>query len=173
MSSPESNFSLTTKVFGDLLTVRGDDWTTFRKNLDDAEFGAQRIAEFVGTIHALGNVVPLVNTDAAPSAPPQAPTNTWEQQGPPPAWTQPTPPPPAQQGQGAGSIEMVNDRYGNTWTYNRPDAPALPDGRGLYAHKSGLSKENKRYEGWFDPAKGPKPFPKGSVEAPAIWPKRG
>ena len=47
----------------------------------------------------------------------------------------------------------------------------LPDGRGRYARKKGKSKAGKVYTGWFDPAKGPKPFPKGEVEAEAIWSK--
>ena len=63
------------------------------------------------------------------------------------------------------------DRYGNEWTYGHPDAPALPDGRGKYAKKKGTSKAGKAYVGWFDPAKGPKPFAPGAVEAETIWAK--
>jgi hypothetical protein len=69
------------------------------------------------------------------------------------------------------AIEVIMDRYGNEWTYGHPDAPALPDGRGKYAKKKGTSKAGKAYVGWFDPAKGPKPFTPGAVEAETIWAK--
>ncbi len=55
-------------------------------------------------------------------------------------------------------VEALKDRYGNEWTYGLPDAPPLPDGRGFYAKKRGISKAGKSYVGWFDPVKGPKPF---------------
>lgn len=69
------------------------------------------------------------------------------------------------------SIEVVRDKYGNEWTYGHPDAPQLPDGRGKYAKKKGVSKAGKSYVGWFDPAKGPKPFKPGVAEAETIWTK--
>ena len=69
------------------------------------------------------------------------------------------------------SIEVVKDKYGNEWTYGHPDAPELPDGRGKYAKKKGVSKAGKAYVGWFDPAKGPKPFKPGVAEAETIWTK--
>jgi len=69
------------------------------------------------------------------------------------------------------SIEVVRDKYGNEWTYGHPDAPQLPDGRGKYAKKKGISKAGKSYVGWFDPAKGPKPFKPGVAEAETIWTK--
>lgn len=72
----------------------------------------------------------------------------------------------------AAEPETITDQWGNQWTYNHPDAPDLPDGRGKYTLKKGISKAGKPYTGWFDPAKGPKPFPKGAVEAEAIFPKR-
>lgn len=97
MSSTESNFSLTVKVAGDLFTIRGEDWPSFKQHLDSAFFELGKVAEVVAQAHAVGNAVPVINTGAAPAAPtlPAAPANTWEQQGPPPAWTQPTPPAPA------------------------------------------------------------------------------
>lgn len=66
-------------------------------------------------------------------------------------------------------VEALKDRYGNEWTYGLPDAPPLPDGRGFYAKKRGISKAGKSYVGWFDPVKGPKPFSKGVAEAETIW----
>lgn len=71
----------------------------------------------------------------------------------------------------SAAVETVTDRYGNQWTYGLPDAPDLPDGRGKYAKKRGTSKQGKAYVGWFDPAKGPKPFQPGAVEAETIWAK--
>lgn len=72
----------------------------------------------------------------------------------------------------SGELETVTDKWGNEWTYNHPEAPDLPDGRGKYARKKGVGKTGKAYAGWFDPAKGPKPFAKGAVEAETIWPQR-
>ena len=78
---------------------------------------------------------------------------------------------PVATGTSPQSIEVVKDKYGNEWTYGHPDAPDLPDGRGKYAKKKGVSKAGKGYVGWFDPAKGPKPFKPGAVEAETIWTK--
>lgn len=69
----------------------------------------------------------------------------------------------------AGAPETVADRYGNEYTYNHPDAPDLPDGRGKYAHKKWTSKAGKQLRAWVDPSKGPKPFAPGAEEAPIIW----
>ena len=66
--------------------------------------------------------------------------------------------------------ETVKDKWDNEWTYSLPNAPDLPDGRGKYAFKKGVSQNGKTYRGWFDPAKGPKPFKPGATEAPTIWP---
>jgi hypothetical protein len=71
-----------------------------------------------------------------------------------------------------GELEVITDKWGSEWTYNHPDAPDLPDGRGKYARKKGTGKSGKPYTGWFDPAKGPKPFTRGAVEAETIWPQR-
>jgi hypothetical protein len=68
-------------------------------------------------------------------------------------------------------IEVIKDRYDNEWTYGHPDAPDLPDGRGKYAKKKGVSKAGKSYIGWFDPAMGPKPFTVGAVEGETICTK--
>ncbi len=65
--------------------------------------------------------------------------------------------------------EIVLDKYENEWTYNLPNAPALPDGRGKYAFKNWVDANGKRRKAWVDPAKGPKPFAKGASEAPLIW----
>ena len=167
MTSTEASFSFTTKINGDLLTVRGDDYPTFKRNLSDAVLGLDGILEDIAALQAAGHAIPAVNV-VAPAAPQQGPAPTTTI----PAWPTPQPGPPQPMGF-QGGVEVVQDRYGNSWTYNHPDAPDLPDGRGKYAQKQGVSKDNKAYTGWFDPAKGPKPFAKGAVEAPAIWPKRG
>lgn len=169
----EANYSLTVRVNGELLTMRGDTFHDFKSRIDDAVLGLDGLVTDIGILQAAGHVVPAVNVDA----PAAAASHTWQQsppQGPPPQFRDPAPAWAAQpSGQGGGNIEQVTDRYSNVWTYNHPDAPDLPDGRGKYAQKQGTSKDGKSYVGWFDPAKGPKPFAKGTVEAPAIWPKRG
>jgi hypothetical protein len=73
---------------------------------------------------------------------------------------------------GDGTNEMLTDKYGNEWTYNLPNAPELPDGRGRYVFKNWIDANGKRRKAWFDPAKGPKPFAKGTSEAPTIWPEK-
>ena len=68
--------------------------------------------------------------------------------------------------------EVVEDKYGNQWTYDHPNAPDLPDGRGKYAYKDWVDANGKRRKAWVDPAKGPRPFAKGEKEAAIIWPDK-
>lgn len=152
----ESMFSYTGKLNGnDLFTVRGNSVSEFKANLVAA-------VEAITDAQSLQAV--LVNR----------PTGG--------AYTQTNMEQAIQNLQNAGmiaepvssspqAIEVVKDKYGNEWTYGHPDAPALPDGRGKYAKKKGVSKAGKAYVGWFDPAKGPKPFSPGAVEAETIWTK--
>lgn len=79
---------------------------------------------------------------------------------------------PRTQSAPSGSNEMVLDKYKNEWTYNLPNAPNLPDGRGKYAFKNWVDANGKRRKAWVDPSKGPKPFEKGTSEAPIIWPEK-
>ena len=148
----EARFSFTTKINGDLLTVRGDSIEEFDNNIGELATSLQGVTDLQEAVRAVGVVAAAVSDqpaqaalathyDAAPAAP-------------------------------AGEVETLPDRYGNQWTYNLPDAPDLPDGRGKYALKAGTSKAGKPYKIFSDPAKGPKPFPKGAFEAEAIWPKR-
>lgn len=65
--------------------------------------------------------------------------------------------------------EIETDRYGSKFTYNHPDAPALPDGRGSYVLKEWTSKQGKDLKAWVDPIKGPRPARSGGDEAPIIW----
>ncbi len=159
MASTESNFSVTFKLNGDLFTVRGDDAATFRGNLDAVILTdlAEKVLTAQQAAHDAAGIAPAVaQVQQSVAAPAQA--------APAPAYQAPAAAPAAPQG-----VETVADRWGNTWIYGLPQAPALPDGRGQYALKQGKSKAGKPYKGWFDPAKGPKPFPAGAAEAEAIW----
>lgn len=83
---------------------------------------------------------------------------------------------PSQQAQPMVSDMFVfTDTDGNTWEFNRPDAPDLPDRPFKFALKSGVSKASgKPYRGWFDPA-GCFPsqgFAKGQEVKPIFDPKR-
>jgi hypothetical protein len=93
---------------------------------------------------------------------PLAPEQPEQPSATPPAVKLPSAPAP-------GGVEVLNDRYNNRWTYGLNDAPNLPDGRGTYARKDWTSQQGKVLKAWVDPAKGPKPFPKGENEAELIW----
>jgi len=162
MASTESNFSVTFKVNGDLFTVRGDDAATFRGNLDAVILTdlAEKVLTAQQAAHDAAGIAPAVaQVQQSVAAPAQA--------APAPAYQAPAAAAPAAAPQ--GGVETVQDKWGNTWIYGLPQAPALPDGRGSYALKQGKSKAGKPYKGWFDPAKGPKPFPAGAQEAAAIF----
>ena len=151
----ESTFSYTGKLNGqDLFTVRGQTVAEFKANLVAA---VEAINEAQG-LHTM-----LVNR---PTGNAYAPNMEQAIQNLQAAGLDPQPVASTPQ-----AIEVVKDKYGNEWTYGHPDAPSLPDGRGSYAKKKGVSKAGKAYVGWFDPAKGPKPFKPGAVEAETIWTK--
>jgi len=150
----ESTFSYTGKLNGqDLFTVRGNTVAEFTANLQAALLA----------IPAATDLHTQLLSRAGQSSMDKA-INALQNAGlvaEPVATTPATP----------QAIEVVKDKYGNEWTYGHPDAPALPDGRGNYAKKKGISKAGKTYVGWFDPAKGPKPFKPGVTEAETIWTK--
>lgn len=151
----ESTFSYTGKLNGqDLFTVRGNSVAEFKANL---------IAAVEAINEAQGLQSMLVNR---PTGNAYAPNMEQAIQALQDAGMNPQPVSSSPQ-----SIEVVKDKYGNEWTYGHPDAPDLPDGRGKYAKKKGVSKAGKSYVGWFDPAKGPKPFKPGVAEAETIWTK--
>ena len=151
----ESTFSYTGMLNGqDLSTVRGNSVAEFKANL---------IAAVEAINEAQGLQSMLVNR---PTGNAYAPNMEQAIQALQDAGMNPQPVPSSPQ-----SIEVVKDKYGNEWTYGHPDAPDLPDGRGKYAKKKGVSKAGKSYVGWFDPAKGPKPFKPGVAEAETIWTK--
>jgi hypothetical protein len=151
----ESMFSFTGKLNGnDLFTVRGNSISEFKANLTAA---VEAITDAQGLQAMLLN-----RTNGGAYAPNMEQAIAGLQAAglnPQPVSTTPQ------------AIEVVKDKYGNEWTYGHPDAPDLPDGRGKYAKKKGVSKAGKAYVGWFDPAKGPKPFSPGAVEAETIWTK--
>ena len=144
----ESKFSYTGKLNGDLFTVRGDTAQEFAANMQAA----------VSAIQAATQLQSSLSGSPVVQSPMQQAVETLNNAG--LAVT------PVPQG-----IEVLKDKFGNEWTYGHPDAPDLPDGRGKYAKKKGTSKAGKIYTGWFDPAKGPKPFKPGAVEAETIWAK--
>ena len=155
----ESMFSYTGKLnSSDLFTVRGNSVSEFRANLTAAVEAIASATELQRSLNnrtgaATGGAFANNTMDTAVQALADAGLN------------------PSPVAASAAAIEVITDRYGNEWTYGHPDAPALPDGRGKYAKKKGTSKAGKAYIGWFDPAKGPKPFSPGAVEAETIWTK--
>jgi len=157
----ESMFSYTGKLnSSDLFTVRGNSVSEFKANLTAA---VEAIAEAAALQQSLANRSGGA-TGGAFAAQPAAAMQVLQDAG-----LNPTP--VAAGATTPAAIEVIMDRYGNEWTYGHPDAPALPDGRGKYAKKKGTSKAGKAYVGWFDPAKGPKPFTPGATEAETIWAK--
>lgn len=157
-TTTESPFSYTIKVGrnNDLLTGRADDSTQMQARIQEMHVlksvieGQPVAAPVVAELEAVDQAVANLQAGGI--------TGTVVQQAPAPVTQQ--------------ALEEVADRWGNVWTYGHPNAPALPDGRGMYASKKGISKAGSQYTGWFDPAKGPKPFPPGVTEAPPIFPKR-
>lgn len=76
MSAGESMFSFTSKINGDLFTIRGNTGDEFAANLVWTTDNFDRIIEHVTAIQAAGNAASLVNTASAPvpqAAPPQPP----------------------------------------------------------------------------------------------------
>ena len=71
--STESNFSFTTKVNGDLLTVRGDTVAEFKGNLDGLLAQAAAVAPALAHLQAYGAAVPLTGPGPTPPAPWDAP----------------------------------------------------------------------------------------------------
>lgn len=146
--SNEARYIFNTKIGQDILTVRGDSADEFLANIDDIIDSLGKVGELAEAARAVATVVT------------QIPGATVV------GHTQDTP-----QVATPGTVETLEDRWGNKWTYNLPDAPELPDGRGKYALKAGTARSGKAYRIFEDPSAGPKPFPKGAVKAESIWPK--
>lgn len=138
------NFKLSN---GDLINVYADTQEELEKGLTSIQDLSTLISSVSQSLNGVARVIDIAKVAPAAPASEQA------------------------QPAATGPVETVTDRYGNQWTYGLTEAPDLPDGRGKYAKKRGTSKAGKSYVGWFDPAKGPKPFKPGAVEAETIWMK--
>lgn len=143
--SGEVPFSFTTKINGDLFTVRGNTADEFVANTE-AALGV------IESVKALQQSATMTMAQAKTNITSVMPAETVEENG---------------------ELSVIPDKYGNIWTYGRPDAPAHPI-RNKYVMKSGKNKEGKPYKGWFDPCQGPLwsggPVPKDDISAP-IWEK--
>ena len=141
MSTTEAPFSFTTKVRGDLLTVRGETVDEFASRL-------MELASNAMAVDALTELQSLGGQAAAVTTVKEAVGGTV-----------------VSQSSSSGPRE-VHDQWGGVWTYGLAEAPALPDGRGQYAKKNWTDKSGKARVAWVDPSKGPESFPKGQTEAP-------
>lgn len=155
----EANFSFTTKLGPDLFTVRGMTADEFDNNLTAAIIGglhdkAAALQEAIsGTaVERVAPAAPVQYVEPVQAAPVAAPAHQYA-----PATHQPSPPGPV------GNLEMVQDRWGNAYTYGHPNAPQLPDGRGAYIQKAWTTKAGKPAVAWVDPVKGPKPAKPGAT----------
>ena len=144
-NTTEAPFSFTTKVRGDLLTVRGETVDEFASRL--IELASHPAAmDALTDLQALGGTAAAVTTvkESIPGATVVETTSN----------NQPY---------------EKNDKYGAVFTYNLAEAPALPDGRGNYIKKVWTDKSGKARKAWVDPVKGPDPATPGAAEAPIIW----
>lgn len=176
-TSAESNYSLTVKVNGDLLTVRGDNAAEFSTNIDafllsdalidkvlafqadvrtnvQAQDGAAQLAAAEAAL-ATGGVTATFTT--APAAPvPVTP-------GVDPSMVPAAAPAPA----ATGEVETVMDRWGKKFVYGLPQAPTVPNGRMILLEAT--SKAGKPYKCWVDPLEGPKPTKKVTEKAERVF----
>lgn len=77
--SAESNFSFTTKLNGDLFTVRGDSFEEFHNHLATAVSEAQSLLTDIGLLQAAGHATPVVVASAPiPAAAPAAAAVSWD-----------------------------------------------------------------------------------------------
>lgn len=151
MTSTEAAFSFTTKIGSDLFTVRGDTANEFADNARTA------------VMSELADLCRAVQEAAGGSTAPVTTTYTQAPQA--PAAPEPTAPAPI----AAAGLEVETNKWGNKFTYNHPDAPDLPDGRGKYIQKDWTTKSGQRRQAWVDPTNGPRPAKPGASEAPIIW----
>lgn len=143
--SGETPFSFTTKINGDLFTVRGNTATEFVAN-------AEAALGVIESVKALQQSTTITMDKAVANVQAVMPATAIEENG---------------------ELSVIPDKYGNVWTYGRPDAPSHPT-RQRYVLKSGKNKEGKPYKGWFDPCQGPLwsggPVNKDEIATP-IWEK--
>lgn len=162
--SSEANITVTVKTkAGTLFTIRGDEPEEFAErvrnavfaNLHDSVGALEELALMAapGTAHTQSTPIAPVAVAPAPS-PIDLVTETFgatviSETAVTPSFA-PVPPPAQAQPEG---VRTVTDRWGNQWTYGRPDAPVCA--HGTMVLKKGTSKAGKSYVGWFDPAGGP------------------
>lgn len=177
----EANYSFTTKVDGDLFTVRGDTVSEFQQNLDAAAHNGigANIKNFVTSVNntgALNSVLGAMPVDPAQNPEPQQPQgsqppaqqppqqqNPWGQGNPQPQgqWAQPPQAPqqgngqwgaPPQQQGGWGNAPQGGGDYRADPSIQPPHLQPPMTPFGPAKYKGGYSKStNKPYRMWVDP----------------------
>lgn len=167
--SSEANYSLTVKVNGDLLTVRGGNSTEFSQHLDAFLLSDDLINKVIAfqsdvrvSVQAQDGAAQLAAAETAlaqggitvqPGAAAFTPTAD-------PSLVAPTAPPTAN-----GAVERVPGKFaGQFYTYNVTGAPLSANGPMLLLEA--VSKAGKPYRAWVDPLEGPKPAKKVAEKAP-------
>ena len=180
-TSAESNYSFTTKIAGDLLTVRGDSSTEFAANIDAfllSDALIQKVIAFQADVRtnvvasdgnaqlaaaetALANGGVTATYTPVPAAPAPATVTLGVDPSMVPAAAAP------QQAATGEVIETVMDKWGKKFTYGLPQAPVVPNGRMLLVEAT--NKAGKPYKAWVDPLTGPKPCKKVTEKAEPQW----
>jgi hypothetical protein len=144
---------------GTIFTFRGDTATELNDNINGfievgGEFG---VAHLEGILLGMSSVAPVAPVVGVQSPAPSAVDIVQDALGsmevtetPVTQSFAPIPPPST----GGETVDTVEDRWGNKWTYGRADAPVCPNGPMVL--KKGTNQAGKSYVGWFDPAGGPR-----------------
>jgi hypothetical protein len=146
MAMSEAPYSVTTKVGGDLLTVRGTNADEFVDNLTNLNENPL-FADALTTFQSLGGGVTVQ----------QAVANVKQAM---PGTTEVGEAAPAQ-------LEVVANQKGTKYTYGHPDAPTTSDGRPMLLMEGSNAKGP--FRGWVDPTKGPKPATPVDNPEPTQW----
>jgi hypothetical protein len=159
MSEKNYVVNVKTKV-GTIFTVRGDSAEELNGNIQNAivnsthDFVAALEEQLIGSSSVPTQHVAQPVVQAAPTAVEAITaiggTVVSEQ----PVAPSFAPVPPPTQAAPAGGVDVIEDRWGNKWTYGRADAPVCPNGPMVL--KQGINKSGGSYAGWFDPAGGPR-----------------
>ena len=136
MSNAEAPISFTTKIGGDLFTVRGDSVAEFVNNLTSV-VNDERIVDLIGELQAMSGTAPAVAAVKAGAGGTVTSVSTSE--GP----------------------TTETDKYGNKFTYGLSDAPTIPDTDLIGVLKEWRSKNGKDLKAFVHPRKGPRPAPEG------------
>ena len=174
--SSEANYSFTTKVNGDLLTIRGDNAVEFGQHLDaflmsdalggkvlavQADLREQAIATDGGAQLAAAEQAITQGFQATPAPP----TATYGQPVDPSLVATAAPAAPVA---APGTFEQVPGKYpGQLFTYNAPGAPDSINGRMVM--KEWTAKSGKQMKAWVDPLDGPKPARAVGPKADLQW----